>query len=136
MLLNELYAPMRSHSEIDLMVTHARTLNRAWIAIDEDKGTAVVSFEVEGHDGKFHPAKIVVRAKPGISGKPGKGSLLSGPEVLVKRAKGAAMAQLHGHVPKDIEQIRSVLLGGVGNNALRRFLDPKAFDIISAHEGV
>lgn len=133
MQLNEFYEPLTSHSEIDLLVKHVRTLGRGWIAIDEDKGTAVVSFEVEDEKGVYHPGKIVVRAKPGVSGRPGKRSLLSGPEVLVKRAKGACMAQLHGAEPQTIEHIRKTLLAGVGNNALRRFLDPAAFEIVSAH---
>ena len=133
MLLSEIYEPIHSHSEIDLLVNHVRTLGRAWIAIDEDQGTAVISFEIEDEAAKFHSGKIVVRAKPGTSGKAGKRSLLTGPEVLVKRAKGACMAQLHGAVPQTIEHIRATLLSGVGNNAIRRVLDPTAFEIVSAH---
>ncbi len=133
MQLNEFYEPLTSHSEIDLLVKHVRTLGKGWISIDEDRGTAIVSFEIEDEKGNRHPGKIVVRARPGVSGKPGKRSLLTGPEVLVKRAKGACMAQLHGVTPQTIDHIRQTLLAGVGNNALRRFLDPDAFEVVSAH---
>lgn len=135
MRLLELYEPeptsyghVRSYSEMDLIVTQVRRLAHAWVSVNEDKGTAVVSFEIEGE-----PGKIVVRAKPGIGGRPGQTTLYTSQEVLCKRAKAAAIAQKGGQIPQDFEEVRETLLAGVGNNVIKRFLNTDAFDIVSVN---
>lgn len=133
MKLLELYDPtsyghVRSHSEMDLIINHVRRLGLAWVSVNEDNGTAVLSFEIENE-----PGKIVVRAKPGIGGRPGKKTLFTRQEVLRKRAKAAAIAQKGGHIPQDFEEVRETLLAGVGNNVIKRFLNTEAFDIVSVN---
>ena len=131
MILRELYtsyAPVRSYSEMDLIVSQVKRQSRAWVSVNETDGTAVLSFELGGS-----PGKIVVKAKPGVGSRKGKRTLFTGPEVLAKRAKAAAIAQQGGAHPQDFEEVREILLRGVGNNVINRFLNPDAFDIISVN---
>lgn len=129
MLLNEIYdtgsyTKLKSFSEIDHILTQVKKQARAWVSVDERVGTAVLTFNLEENT-----VKIIVKAKPGVGSRKGKTTLLSSPEVLIKRAKAAAIAQRGGHMPQDFEEVRETLLGGVGPNVIRRFLNPDAFEI-------